>query len=733
MPTRDPVQMRADASREFFSGIVERVTFHSPDTGFCVVRVQARGRRDLVTLVGCAASVVPGEHVQATGRWVNDRTHGLQFKADWLRVAPPDSAEAIERYFGSGLIKGIGRHYAKRLVEAFGADVFTVIEREPDRLRDVPGVGPVRASSIATSWREQRAIRDIMLFLHQHGVSTARAVRVFKTYGIDAVKLISENPYRLARDIRGVGFVSADRIAERLGIEKTAMIRVRAGLGYRLGQALDEGHCGLPRDVLLSESARQLEVSSEIVEQALALELSDGALVPDTVDGEACVFLAALHSAERRLAQRLRALAGGRPPWPAIDVDRAQPWAEARLQLALSERQAQAFRAAVREKVLIITGGPGVGKTTLLRAILAVLAVKGVKSAICAPTGRAAKRLSDATGLEARTIHRLLEVNPRTGGFRRDESNPIDAQQVVVDEVSMVDVPLMWSLVRAVRPDAALLLVGDADQLPSVGPGQVLADLIASAAVPVIRLTDIFRQAATSRIIVNAHRVNQGEMPDLQPSAVSDFHFVEADDPELAMRKLLQIVRERIPSRYGLHPFRDVQVLCPMNRGSLGARTLNVELQRALNPPGPDAIERFGYTFGVGDKVMQIENDYDKDVYNGDLGVVVSVDRTASDILVDFDGRRVTYEFGELDRLVLAYATTIHKAQGSEYPAVVIPLTTQHYLMLRRNLLYTGITRGRKLVVLIGQVRALAIAVKGTQAKRRWSKLREWLTGGRAA
>ncbi|MGH9161767.1 MAG: helix-hairpin-helix domain-containing protein, partial [Vicinamibacteraceae bacterium] len=385
-------------SREFLSGVVERLTFHSPETGFCVVRLQVRGRRDLATLVGCAASISPGEQVQATGGWVNDRAHGLQFRADWIRVAPPDSAEAIERYLGSGLIKGIGRHYAKQLVAAFGAEVFDVIEREPDRLRDVPGVGPVRASSIAAGWREQRAIRDIMLFLHQHGVSTARAVRIFKTYGIDAVKTISENPYRLARDIRGIGFLSADRIAERLGIEKTATIRVRAGLGYRLAQALDEGHCGLPRDVLLAESARQLGVSSEIVGVALEAELADSGLVADTVDGQPCIFLAGLHAAERQLAHRLRMLARGATPWPAIDTDRARAWVEARLQLTLSERQTEAFDAAVRTKVLIITGGPGVGKTTLLRAIVAVLGAKGVKPALAAPTGRAAKRLSEATG-----------------------------------------------------------------------------------------------------------------------------------------------------------------------------------------------------------------------------------------------------------------------------------------------------------------------------------------------
>jgi exodeoxyribonuclease V alpha subunit len=718
---RDPRE-----ARELIAGVVERVTFHSPDSGFAVVRLVVRGRRGLTTLVGRAASIAPGEHLQATGKWVNDRAHGLQFQADWLRVSAPDQPEAIERYLGSGLIRGIGPAYARRLVEAFGADVFSVIEQEPTRLRNVEGIGPVRAASIASSWREQRAIRDIMLFLHEHGITTARAVRIFKTYGVDAIRVISENPYRLARDIRGIGFLTADRLAERLGIEKTAMMRVRAGLGHRLAQALDEGHCGLEQGPLMEDAAKLLEVSQDLVSEALALELAEGDLVADTVDGASCIFLAGLHATERQLAERLRALASGVQPWPTIDAGRALPWVEGKLGVTLAERQRQALDAALRSKVLVITGGPGVGKTTLLRAILRVLAAKGVRAELCAPTGRAAKRLSEATGLPARTIHRLLEVNPRTGGFKRQESNPIDTDLVVVDEMSMVDVPLMWSVVRAVPPPAALLLVGDADQLPSVGPGNVLRDVIDSGAVPVVRLTDIFRQAESSRIVVNAHRVNAGEMPEVRATS-GDFFFVEASDPDDALQKLLQVVLERIPGRFALDPRRDVQVLCPMNRGTLGARALNLELQRRLNPHGPDVVERFGWTFGAGDKVMQVENDYEKDVYNGDLGVVTAIDAATTTLTVTFDGRPVAYDFGELDRLVLAYATSIHKSQGSEYPAVVIPLTTQHYPMLQRNLLYTGITRGRRLVVLVGQTRALAIAVKGATTRRRWSKLREWL------
>ena len=449
----------------------------------------------------------------------------------------------------------------------------------------------------------------------------------------------------------------------------------------------------------------------------------------DDLDDRRCIFLAGLYHAEREIAVKLRALAVGKPPWPSIDAAKAIPWVEKRTKLALAASQIEAVRVALDSKALVITGGPGVGKTTLVNSILKILIAKTVAIMVCAPTGRAAKRLSESTGLEAKTIHRLLETDPRTGAFRRTEEAPLDCDLLVVDETSMVDVPLMRALLRALPDEAALLLVGDVDQLPSVGPGQVLADIIASGAVPVVRLTEVFRQAAESRIITNAHRINQGVMPDLGRVEGGDFHFVDAADPEEAVRKLLVAVRERIPKRFGFNAIRDIQVLCPMNRGGLGARSLNIELQKVLNPPGEIRIERFGWTFCPGDKVMQVENDYDKDVYNGDLGIVSRIDMEEGELVADFDGRNVTYGFGELDELVLAYATTIHKSQGSEYPAVVIPLTTQHYPMLQRNLVYTGVTRGKRLVVLVGQRKALAIAVKGAQTRRRWSKLREWLAG----
>jgi exodeoxyribonuclease V alpha subunit len=553
-------------------------------------------------------------------------------------------------------------------------------------------------------------------------------VRIFKTYGADAVQVMSENPYRLARDIRGIGFKIADTIAMKLGIEKTAMIRVRAGISYALTEAMDEGHCGLPRDELVPLAKTLLEVTEDLVCTALELELSDNTVVADSARDTECIFLVGLYRAEGGIAERLGGLLRGERPWPSIDTNKAIPWIEQRTKLTLADSQKDAVRTALVSKVMVITGGPGVGKTTIVTSILRILAAKNVKITLCAPTGRAAKRMSDATGMEAKTIHRLLEVDPRSGGFKRDAANPLDCQLLVVDETSMVDVLLMHSLLKALPGSSALLVVGDVDQLPSVGPGQVLADMIESGAIPVVRLTEVFRQAAQSQIIINAHRINEGAIPDLRkPAGESDFYFVPADDPETAVARILELVRSRIPQRFDLDPIRDIQVLCPMNRGGVGARSLNIELQAALNPAGDRKVERFGWTFAPGDKVMQIENDYDKDVYNGDIGYIVGADPEVGELTTAFDGRNVAYGFGELDTLVPAYATTIHKSQGSEYPAVVIPVMTQHYTMLQRNLLYTGVTRGKRLVVLVGQKKAVAIAVKGVSGRRRWSKLNEWL------
>ena len=721
----------ASSSQEALAGLVERVTYHNAENGFCVLRAKARGHRDLVTVVGHAAAIAAGEWITASGEWINDRTHGQQFKARFLRTSPPTSADGIEKYLSSGMIRGVGPVYAKKLVRAFGEKVFDVIEATPDRLREIDGIGPVRATSILAAWAEQKAVREIMVFLHSNGVGTARAVRIFKTYGGDAIQIMSENPYRLARDIRGIGFKTADAIAMKLGIEKTAMVRVRAGISYALTEAMDEGHCGLPTGELVPLAEKLLEVPEELIRTALGLELQERTVIADRVGDTDCIFLAGLHSAERAVAERLLTLANGRLPWPWIDAEKALPWIEQRTGLTLAESQKEAVRLALISKALVITGGPGVGKTTIVNSILRILAAKGVRILLTAPTGRAAKRMSEATGMEARTIHRLLEVDPKTGGFRRGLDNPLECDLLVVDETSMVDILLMHALLKAVPNQAALLIVGDVDQLPSVGPGQVLADIIGSGAIPVVRLTEVFRQAAKSRIIVNAHRINQGQMPELdRPEEDSDFYFVLADDPETAVGRIVELVKTRIPRKFGLDPIRDIQVLCPMNRGGVGARSLNIELQAALNPAGERKVERFGWTFAPGDKVMQIENDYDKEVYNGDIGYIDDIDLDEGQLVASFDGRSVTYGFGELDMLVPAYAATIHKSQGSEYPAVVIPMLTQHYTMLQRNLLYTGVTRGKRLVVLVGQKKAVAIAVHNISGRRRWSKLGEWLRAG---
>jgi len=586
----------------------------------------------------------------------------------------------------------------------------------------------MRVSRITSGWSEQKAVREIMIFLHAHGVGTARAVRIFKTYGHEAIKVMTDDPYRLARDIRGIGFRTADAIAAKLGMEKTAPQRLRAGISFALQTATDQGHCGLPLDQLVVLAVELLDVETALIGPAVDDVLAQGEVVKDTIGEHVCLFLRGLHVAEKAISERLSARVVGKPPWPAIDLDKAIPWIEERTQRVLAASQREALSLVLASKVSVITGGPGVGKTTLLDTILRIVVAKGVKVALASPTGRAAKRMTEQTGIEAKTIHRLLEIDPANGQFKRNEESPLDCDLLVIDEASMVDVPLMNALLKAVPSQAGLILLGDVDQLPSVGPGQILRDIIASDAVPVARLTEVFRQAAESRIIVNAHRINQGQMPRI-PSAGedADFYVIEITEPEVGLVKLIEVVSQRMPKRFGLNPLRDIQVLCPMNRGVLGARNLNIELQRILNPKPSQTVERFGWTFAPGDRVMETQNDYDREVFNGDLGTVLRIDEEEAALVAEFDGREVVYPFGELDTLALAYATTIHKSQGSEYPAVVIPVVTQHYAMLARNLLYTGVTRGKSLVVLIGQRKAIGIAVRGGQMRPRWTKLREWL------
>ena len=747
------------------AGIVERVTFHSEETGFCVLRVNAARRREPVTVVGAAASVGPGEFVEANGAWVNDRTFGLQFRAEHLRVVPPSTLEGIEKYLGSGMIRGIGPHFAGQLVRAFGAEVFDVIEREPARLMELPGIGPKRRAQVVAAWAEQKAVREIMVFLQSHGVGTARAVRIYRLYGDRAVERVRENPYRLALDVRGIGFRTADAIARSIGFDPDSLPRARAGLRHVLQEISSEGHCAGERGGLLEAAAELLEVEPEIVERALARELGEDALVEEERAGESWIYLPPLHRSERGAATHLaRLLTAGGPPWGVIDPDKAIPWVEQRVGFTLSASQHEAVARAIRERVTVITGGPGVGKTTIVNAVLGIVRAKGTRALLCAPTGRAAKRLAESTRLEASTIHRMLEFDPATGGFRHGPDDPLDADFVVVDEVSMVDVVLANQLLRAIPTHAALLLVGDVDQLPSVGPGSVLAEIIASGRAPTVRLTEIFRQASSSRIVVNAHRINRGETPEYPrpqgrsgdprsasasaagpdgpeqrapapdpgaghagdvPAELSDFYVITARDAEEARERLVQVVTERIPRRFGIDPLTDLQVLTPGRRGGLGAQALNAELQSCLNPDAPARVTRFGTTFAAGDKVLQTVNDYQKEVFNGDIGRITAVDLEERMVTVDFEGRLTPYELSELDELSLAYAITVHKSQGSEFPVVVMPLTTQHYMLLQRNLLYTGVTRGKRLVVLVAEPRALAIAVKRHESVDRRSRLAE--------
>jgi exodeoxyribonuclease V alpha subunit len=711
---------------ERFQGSVERVTFHSEESGFCVLRVKAKGQWELVTVVGTAAAIAPGEYVECEGAWVNDRQHGLQFKAEQLRIVPPRTLEGIEKYLGSGMVKGIGPHFARRLVRAFGEAVFDIIEQHPERLLELEGIGPKRQARVIQAWAEQKAVREIMVFLQSYGVGAARAVRIYKTYGDAAVERVRENPYRLALDIHGIGFKTADVTAQRLGIPRDSLIRAQAGVRHVVQEIAGEGHCAVLRDRAVEAASELLGITPPIIQQAIGEELLAGNLVEEPIGGEAALFLAPLHRAEVGVASHIARLQSGMLPWGRIDAERAILWVEAATGLRLSDSQRTAVSRAVGGKVTVITGGPGVGKTTVVNSILRILRAKGARVLLCAPTGRAAKRLAESTGAEAKTIHRLLEFDPKIMGFKRDQGSPLDADLVVADEVSMVDIALMNQLLRAVPDRAGVLLVGDVDQLPSVGPGAVLADLIGSGVVETARLTDIFRQAAASRIIVNAHRINQGQLPErpAEQRGDSDFFFIPADSPESIQEKLLAVVAERIPRRFGLHPINDIQVLAPMNRGALGAQALNAELQRRLNPDAQPRISRFGWTYAPGDKVIQTVNNYDKEVFNGDIGRVGGIDEAEGLVRVEYEGRPAEYELGELDEISLAYATTVHKSQGSEYPAVVIPLANQHYALLERNLLYTAVTRGRRLVVIIGQTQALAMAVKRVGSGKRLTNLR---------
>ena len=719
--------MANPSQKDSLKGTVERVTFHDEESGYAVLKVTVSKRMEPFTVTGRVAAVQPGEGIEATGEWVNNPQYGRQFKATDIHTSEPDSIVGIERYLGSGLIEGIGPAYAKRLVKKFGKEVFDIIDHASARLEEVDGIGSKRRKEIKIAWEKQKRVREIMVFLHAHGLGTGRAVRIYQAYGDDSVRLIEENPYRLAEDIYGIGFKTADTMAQSMGIAPEAEERVRAGILHLLKAAADDGHCCLPVIVLVEQAVTLLQAQQDRVTEVLSKMTGCGDLIAETIESDAVVFSPALHHAETQVAKRLQDLASRPAEHPDIDIERAVDWAEKRSKITFAASQKEAIAEALRNRVMVITGGPGVGKTTIVNAILQILAAKEVRILLAAPTGRAAKRMTETTGHEALTIHRLLEYQPPQG-FSKKRGSPLKGDFFVLDETSMVDVRLMYHYLDALPPEAHLLLVGDVDQLPSVGPGNVLWDIITSGLIPVVRLTEIFRQAQESHIITAAHAVNEGRIPPIDHAAGtnSDFFFAECKEPEQAIKTIVRMVRDRIPAKFGFDPIRDVQVLSPMNRSQLGTTHLNAILQAALNPPSElkYEVERFGQKFRIGDKVIQMRNNYDKEVFNGDIGRISEIETEPVRVVIRFeDGRRAVYEPGELDEVRLAYAITIHKSQGSEFPAVIIPVTSQHYVMLQRNLLYTGLTRGKKLVVLVGDQRALSLAVSNHTSKKRWSGL----------
>jgi len=726
-------------------GAVERITYYNEETGYSVVRLKVEGRPDLETVVGNLPQVQPGESLILKGCWTTHSKYGRQFKAEWCEQVLPATVEGLKAYLGSGLIKGVGPVTARRIVQRFGVDTLQVLDEKPERLREALGVGPKRATAVAKAWEEQKQIREVMMFLQGHGVSTNLAVKIYKSYGDDALQVVQEDPYRLARDIWGVGFKTADKIARDLGLPPDAPSRVQAGVAYALGQLADEGHVYAPEPDLVGEATELLAVPQELVTEAIEDLSADEVVRRETLvyptpsstqavraeEGrtlreEQAVYLAPFYYGEVGVTNRLQTLVES--PASRLSSFRSVDWEALLAQvnrdaaIELSSEQRQAVRAALTHKVTVLTGGPGTGKTVSIRTVIGALEAMSCRYALCAPTGRAAKRLAEATGRQAKTVHRMLEYSP-LDGFRRDGENPLEVDCLIVDEASMLDLLLTNHLLKAVPPAAHVLFVGDVDQLPSVGAGDVLRDIIGSNRAAVVQLNTIFRQAADSGIVVNAHRINRGQFPVL--NKFDDFYFFSKEDPERAADLLVDIVQRRIPRKFGLHPVDEVQVLAPMYRGAAGVAKLNVRLQQALNPASSGKPERRlgGRLFRVGDKVMQTRNNYVKDVYNGDIGRVTAIDSLKQALVVTIDGRPVVYDWGEADELVHAFAVSVHKAQGSEYPAIVMPMLTQHYLLLQRNLFYTGITRARRLVVLVGTRKAIGIAVHNDKVRERHSGL----------
>jgi len=717
-------------------GQVERITYENEETGYTVAKLALSGRAESITIVGNLIAPVPGEMLKVKGAWLNHPKFGRQFKVTHHQSIVPATVSGIKKYLGSGLIKGIGPVMASRIVKKFGEKALQMIDENPHELHQVEGIGRKRIEMIARAWKEQKEIRDVMVFLQGHGVSPAFAAKIFKKFGWESISLVSKNPYRLATEIHGIGFITADKIAEKMGFAKNAPARAEAGILYVLNQLSEEGNVYYPYETLIEKGKEVLGVEREVIVQGISAIAFEGRVAIEDLNQDLgafqanhkAVYLKHFHVSETGIAHHLARLISSLKRLRKIDAEKAVRWAQGKIRIELAPKQIEAVRTAVSEKMMVITGGPGTGKTTIINALMRIYREIGAKILLAAPTGRASKRMSEATGYPARTIHRMLEFNPQKLGFQRDESRPLDVDVLVLDETSMVDTILMYHLLKAVPSEATLIMVGDVNQLPSVGAGNVLKDIIASGKVPVVELKEIFRQAGQSRIVTNAHRINTGLMPELAADKghLEDFYFIEQEEPGQVLQIIVELVTERIAKRFKLNAFEEIQILSPMHKGVVGTENLNTKLQEVLNPSGEE-ISRGGRTFRRNDKVMQIRNNYEKEVFNGDIGRITLIDLESREVIVTYDGMPVRYEGAELDEIVLAYAISVHKSQGSEYPAVIVPILSQHYLLLQRNLIYTAVTRAKKLLVMVGTKKALATGIRNDRIMRRFTHLSERL------
>jgi len=717
------------------SGQIERITFTNEENGFTIAQVKVKGKRDMVTVVGNLMAPMPGEIIDMRGEWAHHPKYGKQFKVAQFKTKVPATVFGIQKYLGSGLIKGLGPVMAGRIVDRFGENTLDVIENQIGRLAEVKGIAEKSIAKIAKAWDAQKEIRDVMIFLQSHGVSSAYASKIFKRYGDRSIAVVKQNPYRLATDIFGIGFLKADSIAKELGFANDCEVRVEAGIVYTLNQLSEDGHVYFPYEPLIERCREILSVGREPIVRAIGSLSSAKQIIIEDINQEIenfqpnnkAVYLTRFHQCETGISNRLKALLSTPKSTREVDSSRAIQWVQQQLSFQPAENQKDAIRYALENKIMVITGGPGTGKTTIIRAILKIYSQMKINIMLAAPTGRAAKRMSEMTGHPAKTIHRLLEYSIHKHGFQRNEMKPLECDLLIIDEASMIDTILMYHLLKAVPATATCIFVGDVNQLPSVGPGNVLNDMIASGSVAVVELNVIFRQARTSRIIVNAHKINDGKQPSFDQSELfdpnNDFYFIEQDDAQKVLEIILELVNRRIPQRFGFDALEDIQVLTPMHKGIVGATNLNDQLQSALNP-GNGGVNRGDRTFRVNDKVMQIRNNYDKEVFNGDIGRITAIRPEERQVTAFFDNRHIVYDFSELDEMVLAYAVSVHKSQGSEYPVVIMPILTQHYILLQRNLIYTAVTRGRNLVVMVGSRKAMAIGVNNDKTLQRFTQLR---------